>query len=126
MSYVLCKQFFLLWSGLGFNLKIQPFFFICLKLMTLSYAFLCSQGSKLATLPRPHSAVEVLFINCMCLCLILVLLFIAFYIAFVLIWFVKYAVPRGVLYGCGDLIFSSHMIFTLVFVRTYQKYGTRR
>ncbi|CAB4305339.1 unnamed protein product [Prunus armeniaca] len=30
--------------------------------------------------------------------------------------------PRGVLYGCGDLIFSSHMIFSLVFVRTYQKY----
>ncbi|KAH9736263.1 phosphatidylinositol:ceramide inositolphosphotransferase 1 [Citrus sinensis] len=58
----------------------------------------CREGSKLATLPRPHSAVEVLFIN----------------------------FPRGVLYGCGDLIFSSHMIFTLVFVRTYQKYGTRR
>ncbi|KAK9195987.1 hypothetical protein WN943_004115 [Citrus x changshan-huyou] len=57
----------------------------------------CREGSKLATLPRPHSAVEVLFIN----------------------------FPRGVLYGCGDLIFSSHMIFTLVFVRTYQKYGTR-
>ncbi|WRX23319.1 Sphingomyelin synthase-like domain - like 1 [Theobroma cacao] len=35
-------------------------------------------------------------------------------------------VPRGVIYGCGDLIFSSHMIFTLVFVLTYQKYGTRR
>ncbi|KAK6120306.1 hypothetical protein DH2020_045997 [Rehmannia glutinosa] len=34
-------------------------------------------------------------------------------------------VPRGVLYGCGDLIFSSHMIFSLVFVRTYHKYGTR-
>lgn len=33
---------------------------------------------------------------------------------------------RGVLYGCGDLIFSSHMIFTLVFVRSYQKYGTQR
>lgn len=36
------------------------------------------------------------------------------------------AVPRGVIYGCGDLIFSSHMIFTLVFVLTYQRYGTRR
>ncbi|KAL9303803.1 hypothetical protein ACSQ67_021066 [Phaseolus vulgaris] len=34
--------------------------------------------------------------------------------------------PHGVVYGCGDLIFSSHMIFTLVFVLTYQKYGTRR
>ncbi|KAI5670026.1 hypothetical protein M9H77_19879 [Catharanthus roseus] len=56
------------------------------------------QGSKLARLPRPDSALEVLLIN----------------------------FPRGVLYGCGDLIFSSHMIFSLVFVRTYQKYGTRR
>lgn len=37
-----------------------------------------------------------------------------------------FAVPRGVLYGCGDLIFSSHMIFTLVFVNTYQKYGSKR
>ncbi|KAJ1420082.1 Sphingomyelin synthase-like domain [Sesbania bispinosa] len=58
----------------------------------------CREGSKLATLPRPDSVLEVLLIN----------------------------FPRGVLYGCGDLIFSSHMIFTLVFVRTYQKYGTRR
>ena len=37
-----------------------------------------------------------------------------------------FAVPRGVLFGCGDLIFSSHMIFTLVFVRTYHKYGSKR
>ncbi|KAL1330876.1 hypothetical protein HN51_048114 [Arachis hypogaea] len=58
----------------------------------------CREGSKLATLPRPDSVLEVLLIN----------------------------FPRGVLYGCGDLIFSSHMIFTLVFVRTYQKYGIRR
>nr|AWA44726.1 hypothetical protein SS34H08_000002 [Saccharum spontaneum] len=36
------------------------------------------------------------------------------------------SVPRGVLFGCGDLIFSSHMIFTLVFVRTYYKYGSNR
>lgn len=35
-------------------------------------------------------------------------------------------VPKGVIYGCGDLIFSSHMIFTLVFVITYQKYGSIR
>ncbi|KAB5519938.1 hypothetical protein DKX38_024257 [Salix brachista] len=34
--------------------------------------------------------------------------------------------PRGITHGCGDLIFSSHMIFTLVFVLTYQKYGTKR
>ncbi|XP_059647128.1 phosphatidylinositol:ceramide inositolphosphotransferase 1-like [Cornus florida] len=58
----------------------------------------CREGSKLARLPRPDSVLEVLLIN----------------------------FPRGVLYGCGDLIFSSHMIFSLVFVRTYQKYGTWR
>ncbi|KAK6152494.1 hypothetical protein DH2020_015129 [Rehmannia glutinosa] len=58
----------------------------------------CREGSKLARLPRPDSILEVLLIN----------------------------FPRGVLYGCGDLIFSSHMIFSLVFVRTYNKYGTQR
>ncbi|XP_057955550.1 phosphatidylinositol:ceramide inositolphosphotransferase 1-like isoform X2 [Malania oleifera] len=58
----------------------------------------CREGSKLARLPHPDSVIEVLLIN----------------------------FPRGVIYGCGDLIFSSHMIFTLVFVLTYQKYGTRR
>ncbi|CAN4109694.1 unnamed protein product [Withania somnifera] len=58
----------------------------------------CREGSKLATLPRPNSVSEVLLLN----------------------------FPRGILYGCGDLIFSSHMIFSLVFVRTYHKYGTRR
>ncbi|XP_060176455.1 phosphatidylinositol:ceramide inositolphosphotransferase 1-like isoform X1 [Lycium barbarum] len=58
----------------------------------------CREGSKLATLPPPNNVLEVLLIN----------------------------FPRGVLYGCGDLIFSSHMIFSLVFVRTYHKYGTRR
>ncbi|KAL3326747.1 hypothetical protein AABB24_037439 [Solanum stoloniferum] len=58
----------------------------------------CREGSKLATLPRPDSVLEVLLLN----------------------------FPRGLLYGCGDLIFSSHMIFSLVFVRTYQKYGMLR
>ncbi|KAK6943050.1 Sphingomyelin synthase-like domain [Dillenia turbinata] len=58
----------------------------------------CREGSKLATLPRPDNVFEVLLIN----------------------------FPQGVLYGCGDLIFSSHMIFSLVFIRTYNKYGTRR
>uniref|UniRef100_A0A1D1ZGZ9 Phosphatidylinositol:ceramide inositolphosphotransferase n=1 Tax=Anthurium amnicola TaxID=1678845 RepID=A0A1D1ZGZ9_9ARAE len=58
----------------------------------------CREGSKLARLPRPDSILEVLLIN----------------------------FPRGVIYGCGDLIFSSHMIFTLVFVLTYQKYGSKR
>ncbi|KAJ7947567.1 phosphatidylinositol:ceramide inositolphosphotransferase 1-like [Quillaja saponaria] len=58
----------------------------------------CREGSKLARLPYPENALEVISIN----------------------------FPRGVLYGCGDLIFSSHMIFTLVFVLTYQKYGMKR
>ncbi|CAH2058866.1 unnamed protein product [Thlaspi arvense] len=57
----------------------------------------CREGSKVSRLPWPKSALEVLQIN-----------------------------PHGVMYGCGDLIFSSHMIFTLVFVLTYQKYGTKR
>jgi hypothetical protein len=57
----------------------------------------CREGSKLARLPHPDSVLEVVLIN----------------------------FPRGVLYGCGDLIFSSHMIFSLVFVRTYHKYGTQ-
>ncbi|GLU11510.1 hypothetical protein SLE2022_282490 [Rubroshorea leprosula] len=58
----------------------------------------CREGSTLARLPRPDSLLAVLLIN----------------------------FPRGAIYGCGDLIFSSHMIFSLVFVRTYQKYGIRR
>ncbi|XP_027768309.1 phosphatidylinositol:ceramide inositolphosphotransferase 1-like isoform X4 [Solanum pennellii] len=58
----------------------------------------CREGSKLATLPPPNSVLEVLLIN----------------------------FPWGMLYGCGDLIFSSHMIFSLIFVRTYHKYGARR
>ncbi|KAG2673289.1 hypothetical protein I3843_13G071000 [Carya illinoinensis] len=58
----------------------------------------CREGSKFARLPPPDSALEVIFIN----------------------------FPWGVIYGCGDLIFSSHMIFTLVFVLTYKKYGTIR
>ncbi|MCD9561380.1 hypothetical protein HAX54_020442 [Datura stramonium] len=43
------------------------------------------RGSKLATLPRPDSVLEVLLLN----------------------------FSKGLLYGCGDLIFSSHMIFSL-------------
>ncbi|XP_044482475.1 phosphatidylinositol:ceramide inositolphosphotransferase 3 isoform X2 [Mangifera indica] len=58
----------------------------------------CREGSKFARLPHPENALDVLFIN----------------------------FPSGLLYGCGDLIFSSHMIFTLIFVRTYCKYGTKR
>ncbi|KAK8959413.1 Phosphatidylinositol:ceramide inositolphosphotransferase [Platanthera guangdongensis] len=58
----------------------------------------CREGSPLASLPPPNSIFEVLLIN----------------------------FPRGIVYGCGDLIFSSHMIFTLVFIRTYHKYGSNR
>ncbi|CAD5319855.1 unnamed protein product [Arabidopsis thaliana] len=58
----------------------------------------CREGSKLAKIPPPKNVLEVLLIN----------------------------FPDGVIYGCGDLIFSSHTIFALVFVRTYQRYGTRR
>ncbi|CAN1303951.1 Phosphatidylinositol:ceramide inositolphosphotransferase 1 [Linum perenne] len=57
----------------------------------------CREGSKLARLPHPQSVHEVLLLN-----------------------------SRGVMFGCGDLIFSSHMIFTLVFVLSYQKYGSVR
>ncbi|XP_073526385.1 uncharacterized protein [Phyllobates terribilis] len=57
----------------------------------------CREGSKLATLPRPDSLFEFFLIK-----------------------------PKGILFGCGDLIFSSHMIFSLVFIRTYHKYGTKR
>ncbi|XP_074578342.1 phosphatidylinositol:ceramide inositolphosphotransferase-like [Curcuma longa] len=58
----------------------------------------CREGSELARLPPPQSLSEVLLLN----------------------------FPQGMIYGCGDLIFSSHMIFTLVFVLTYQKYGSKR
>ncbi|XP_074565043.1 phosphatidylinositol:ceramide inositolphosphotransferase-like [Curcuma longa] len=62
------------------------------------HQFLKSDGSELARLPPPQSLSEVLLLN----------------------------FPQGMIYGCGDLIFSSHMIFTLVFVLTYQKYGSKR
>ena len=92
------------------------------------------QGSRFATLPQPDSILkyfiisECLFVFFLSFCLEffflqLELVYIYFY---VLIQSSKSAVPSGVLHGCGDLIFSSHMIFTLVFVRTYHKYGTRR
>ncbi|XVF19952.1 hypothetical protein REPUB_Repub11eG0155700 [Reevesia pubescens] len=76
----------------------------CLRIITFYSTQLpgpkyhCREGSKLARLPPPESVLEVFLIN----------------------------FPQGVIYGCGDLIFSSHMIFTLVFVRTYQIYGMRR
>ncbi|XP_010413557.1 PREDICTED: phosphatidylinositol:ceramide inositolphosphotransferase 3-like [Camelina sativa] len=60
--------------------------------------FFILPGSKLAKISPPKNVLEVLLIN----------------------------YPDGVIYGCGDPIFSSHTIFTLVFVLTYQRYGTGR
>jgi hypothetical protein len=57
----------------------------------------CHEGQPTATLPPPKSVKEVLLLN----------------------------FPYGVIYGCGDLIFSSHMTFALTFFHTYNKYGTR-
>ncbi|XP_020525180.1 phosphatidylinositol:ceramide inositolphosphotransferase 1 isoform X2 [Amborella trichopoda] len=96
------KRFYtvLLWC------RVLAFLVVCQILRIITFMatqlpgpnYHCREGSKLARLPRPDSVMEVLLIN----------------------------FPRGVIYGCGDLIFSSHMIFTLVFVLTYQKYGTKR
>ncbi|KAJ0088698.1 hypothetical protein Patl1_31748 [Pistacia atlantica] len=108
---------FVLWSFHPFILKSKKIYTVLLWCRVLAFLVVsqilriitfystqlpgpnyhCREGSKLARLPRPQSVLEVLLIN----------------------------FPRGVVYGCGDLIFSSHMIFTLVFVLTYQKYGTR-
>ncbi|XVF05408.1 hypothetical protein REPUB_Repub05bG0169300 [Reevesia pubescens] len=79
-------------------------YLVCLRIVTIYSTQLpgpnyhCREGSKFARLPPPESVLEVFLVN----------------------------FPQGVIYGCGDLIFSSHMIFTLVFVRTYKKYGMRR
>ncbi|EFJ33249.1 hypothetical protein SELMODRAFT_167618 [Selaginella moellendorffii] len=76
----------------------------CLRIMSFLSTSLpgpnyhCHEGSPSATLAPPKSISEVVFLN----------------------------FPYGVIFGCGDLIFSSHMIFTLVFIWTYQKYGTKR
>lgn len=95
--------------------------------------FFVIQGSKLARLPRPDSILEVLLINCKFVYHELVSKRYQRMLAYLIsgdlrsqIHDLIYTVPRGFIYGCGDLIFSSHMIFTLVFVLTYQKYGTKR
>ncbi|MCD7472908.1 Phosphatidylinositol:ceramide inositolphosphotransferase 1 [Datura stramonium] len=109
---------FVLWTSHPFIFKIKKIYTVLIWCRVLAFLaacqflriitfystqlpgpnYHCREGSKLATLPPPNSVLEVLLIN----------------------------FPRGVLYGCGDLIFSSHMIFSLVFVRTYHKYGTQR
>ncbi|CAN6581343.1 unnamed protein product [Malus baccata var. baccata] len=108
---------FVLWSFHPFIFKGKKFYTVLLWCRVLAFLsasqflriitfystqlpgpnYHCREGSKLARLPPPESVLEVFLI-----------------------------IPHGVLYGCGDLIFSSHMIFSLVFVRTYQKYGTQR
>ncbi|BBN14972.1 hypothetical protein MPTK1_6g15920 [Marchantia polymorpha subsp. ruderalis] len=57
----------------------------------------CREGSAAATLDPPKHISEVLLLN----------------------------FPYGVIYGCGDLIFSSHMTFALTFVHTYARYGSK-
>ncbi|KAJ6984527.1 hypothetical protein NC653_022722 [Populus alba x Populus x berolinensis] len=52
------------------------------------------QGSNLARLPPPESAIELFVTN-----------------------------NKGFDYGCSGFIFSWHMIFTIVFVHTYHRYG---
>ena len=79
------------------------------------------QGSKVARMPWPKNPLEVLEINRES----------TFSFPYSHILSFAYgshviSSAHGVMYGCGDLIFSSHMIFTLVFVLTYQKYGTKR
>ncbi|XP_047335227.1 phosphatidylinositol:ceramide inositolphosphotransferase 2-like [Impatiens glandulifera] len=108
---------FALWTSQPFFLKTKKFYTALLWCRVLAFLVVCQilriitfystmlpgpnyhcrEGSRLARLPPPDNALEVLLIN-----------------------------SRGILYGCGDLIFSSHMIFSLVFVRTYQKYGTKK
>eukprot|EP00249_Psilotum_nudum_P007452 c20566_g1_i1 orf=427-1431(-) len=110
--------FFFLWSFHPFVFHIKRFQTVllwhrCLAILVVSQClrivsffstqlpgpnYHCREGSPTAQLSPPKSVFDVILIN----------------------------FPRGVIYGCGDLIFSSHMIFVLVFVRTYQKYGTKR
>lgn len=110
------------------------------------------QGEPTATLPPPTSIKDVVLLNCTYPYIHVVLLpwrvitvhcmklqpantsyFFTFWIS---IWqcvpdlfchnLCVIPVPYGVIYGCGDLIFSSHMTFALTFCHTYNKYGTKR
>ncbi|KAG2296383.1 hypothetical protein Bca52824_043052 [Brassica carinata] len=80
----------------------------------------CREGSKVARLPWPKSPLEVLEINRESIYIIFFFPHTHCLCSHVI------SSAHGVMYGCGDLIFSSHMIFTLVFVLTYHKYGTKR
>ncbi|XP_020267456.1 phosphatidylinositol:ceramide inositolphosphotransferase-like [Asparagus officinalis] len=95
-----CFYTVLLWRRVVTSLAVSQFLRIITFYSTLlpGPSYHCRQGSENATMSPPKNVLKVLLIN----------------------------FPRGVVYGCGDLIFSSHMIFTLVFVRTYNKYGSKR
>ncbi|KAH7441557.1 hypothetical protein KP509_03G043600 [Ceratopteris richardii] len=115
-SFIFCS--FLLWTFHPFIFHAKRFYTVlvwyrCLAVLVVSQClriasfmvtqlpgpnYHCREGSKMASLPAPKRISEVFLLN----------------------------FPYGVVYGCGDLIFSSHMIFTLVFVRTYQKFGSKR
>ncbi|KAH7292451.1 hypothetical protein KP509_29G069300 [Ceratopteris richardii] len=115
-SFIFCS--FLLWTFHPFIFHVKRIYTVlvwyrCFAVLVLSQilriaSFLftqlpgpnyhCREGSKMASLPAPRRFSEVLMLN----------------------------FPYGVVYGCGDLVFSSHMIFTLVFVWTYQKFGSKR
>ncbi|GKB73385.1 hypothetical protein Tco_0934797 [Tanacetum coccineum] len=76
----------------NFNSSLSAEQFACQMLRIITFystillgpTYHCREGSRLATLPRPDNLLEVFLI-----------------------------IPRGVVYGCGELIFSSHMIFSL-------------
>ncbi|KAK4783345.1 hypothetical protein SAY86_007719 [Trapa natans] len=93
LSFVLVRFYFLISSvnrSSYFSWIMQAC--QCLRIITFYSTqfpgpnYHCRAGSKLARLPPPRNVLEVLLID----------------------------FPKGVIYGCGDLIFSSHMIFTLL------------
>ncbi|GAQ85288.1 Inositolphosphorylceramide Synthase [Klebsormidium nitens] len=110
--------FFVLWTFHPFFLPNKRFYTVfiwqrvltvlvicqCLRIASFTATQLpgpnyhCHEGSPWATLPVPHSFKDLFFLN----------------------------IARAGMFGCGDLIFSSHMSFALVFMLTYNKYGTTR
>eukprot|EP00897_Mesotaenium_endlicherianum_P002805 jgi/Mesen1/2552/ME000162S01682 len=122
---ILCDKWKFILFGLLFQWTFHPFVFynqrfytvllwvkvlcvlvICQFCRILSFTatqlpgpnYHCRVGSPAATLPPPKNIQDVVVLN----------------------------LSRGVLFGCGDLIFSSHMTFSLTMVLTYNKFGTTR
>lgn len=109
---------FLLWSFHPFVMNSKRFYtcllyvklfavlVICQTFRIISFTstqlpgpnYHCRVGSPAAVLPPPKNLQDVFFLN----------------------------LSRGVLFGCGDLIFSSHMTFSLAIVLTYNRFGTTR